>query len=98
MALPDYEGWAMFAAVADAGSFGGAAAALGVSPASVSKAVARLEGALGLALFHRTTRRVALSTAGQPICCPRRGRWLLPLRRRSRARARSAACSPVPFA
>lgn len=67
MALPDYEGWAMFAAVADAGSFGGAAAALGVSPASVSKAVARLEGALGLALFHRTTRRVALSTAGHDL-------------------------------
>lgn len=64
MALPDYEGWAMFAAVADAGSFGGAAVALGVSPASVSKAVARLEAALGLTLFHRTTRRVALSTAG----------------------------------
>jgi DNA-binding transcriptional LysR family regulator len=67
LALPDYEGWAMFAAVADAGSFGGAAAALGVSPASVSKAVARLEGALGLALFHRTTRRVALSTAGADL-------------------------------
>ena len=67
MALPDYEGWAMFAAVADAGSFAGAAAALGVSPASVSKAVARLEAALGLALFHRTTRRVTLSTAGRDL-------------------------------
>ena len=67
MALPDYEGWAMFAAVADAGSFGGAAAALGVSPASVSKAVARLEASLGLTLFHRTTRRVSLSTAGLDV-------------------------------
>lgn len=67
MALPDYEGWAMFAAVAEAGSFGGAAATLGVSPASVSKAVARLEASLGLTLFHRTTRRVALSTAGRDV-------------------------------
>jgi DNA-binding transcriptional LysR family regulator len=67
MALPDYEGWAMFAAVADAGSFAGAANALGVSPASVSKAVARLEASLGLTLFHRTTRRVALSTAGADL-------------------------------
>ena len=67
MALPDFEGWAMFAAVADVGSFGGAAAALGVSPASVSKAVARLEASLGLTLFHRTTRRVTLSTAGQDL-------------------------------
>ena len=67
MPLPDYEGWAMFAAVADAGSFAGAAAALGVSPASVSKAVARLEASLGLTLFHRTTRRVALSTAGADL-------------------------------
>lgn len=67
MALPDYEGWAMFAAVADAGSFAGAATTLRVSPASVSKAVARLEASLGLTLFHRTTRRVTLSTAGQDL-------------------------------
>ncbi|MDX2208989.1 MAG: LysR family transcriptional regulator [Sphingopyxis sp.] len=67
MSLPDYEGWAMFAAVADAGSFASAAATLGVSPASVSKAVARLEVSLGLTLFHRTTRRVALSTAGADL-------------------------------
>lgn len=67
MPLPDYEGWAMFAAVADAGSFAAAAAKLGVSPASVSKAVARLEASLSLTLFHRTTRRVALSTAGADL-------------------------------
>ncbi len=67
MPLPDYEGWAMFAAVADAGSFAGAATTLRVSPASVSKAVARLEASLGLTLFHRTTRRVTLSTAGQDL-------------------------------
>jgi DNA-binding transcriptional LysR family regulator len=65
--LPDFEGWAMFAAVAEAGSFNGAATALGVGPASVSKAVARLEASLGLTLFHRTTRRVSLSTAGRDL-------------------------------
>lgn len=67
MRLPDFEGWAVFAAVADAGSFSGAAAALNLAPASVSKAVARLEASLGLTLFHRTTRRVSLSAAGRDL-------------------------------
>ena len=64
MALPDYEGWACFVAVADGGSFTAAAAALGISKASVSKAVTRLESALGISLFHRSSRSVTLSTAG----------------------------------
>ncbi len=64
MALPDYEGWACFVAVADAGSFTGAAAALGLSKASVSKAVTRLEASLGITLLHRSSRVVAVSTAG----------------------------------
>lgn len=64
MALPDYEGWACFAAVADGGSFTAAAAALGLSKASVSKAVTRLEASLGITLLHRSSRVVAVSTAG----------------------------------
>lgn len=64
MALPDYEGWACFVAVADGGSFTAAAAALGLSKASVSKAVTRLEASLGITLLHRSSRVVAVSTAG----------------------------------
>ena len=64
MALPDYEGWACFVAVADGGSFTAAAATLGLSKASVSKAVTRLEASLGITLLHRTSRVVAVSTAG----------------------------------
>ena len=64
MSLPDYEGWACFAAVADSGSFTAAATTLGMSKASVSKAVTRLETALGIALLHRSSRVVTVSTAG----------------------------------
>ncbi len=64
MALPDYEGWACFVAVAEGGSFTAAAAALGLSKASVSKAVTRLEASLGITLLHRSSRVVAVSTAG----------------------------------
>ena len=64
MSLPDYEGWACFVAVADGGSFTAAATTLGLSKASVSKAVTRLEASLGITLLHRSSRVVAVSTAG----------------------------------
>ena len=54
-----------FAAVADAGSFVGAAETLGLSKAAVSRHVADLEARLGVRLIHRTTRRLALTEEGE---------------------------------
>lgn len=67
MTLTDFHAWAVFAAVADLRSFSGAAAALRLSKASVSKAVARLEAAHGAPLFHRTSRRLSLTESGERL-------------------------------
>jgi DNA-binding transcriptional LysR family regulator len=56
---------AVFAQVVEAGSFTGAAASLGVRKSSVSRAVAALEGELGIRLLQRTTRRLSLTDAGR---------------------------------
>ncbi len=54
-------------AVVDQGTFTDAAIALGVSQAAVSRAVARLETVLGVRLLRRTSRSVALTTAGTRV-------------------------------
>src|SRR5690349_3108945 len=66
--LPDFEGLAMFAKVAEEGSFAAAARAMGVSVATVSRGVARLEDRLGARLFNRTSRQLALTEFGKTIC------------------------------
>lgn len=55
----------VFVSVADLGSFTAAAQRLNLSSSAVSKSVARLESRLGMRLFQRTTRRLALTDAGQ---------------------------------
>lgn len=54
-----------FVSVAETGSFTAAAQRLDLTTAYVSRAVAKLEAHLQTRLLHRTTRRIALTEAGQ---------------------------------
>lgn len=55
----------LFVNVAEHGSFAATANHLGLSPSTLSKAVARLEKNLKLVLFYRTTRQLTLTESGQ---------------------------------
>jgi len=54
----------LFCKAAELGGFTAAAEVLGVTPASVSRSIARLEARLGVRLFTRTTRSVRLTADG----------------------------------
>ena len=56
---------AAFLAVADAGGFSAAAAALHLTQPAVSKRIAQLESELDARLFDRVGRQVLLTEAGQ---------------------------------
>ncbi len=55
----------LFCMAAEQGGFTAAATLAGLTPAAVSRSVARLEDRLGVRLFVRTTRKIRLSEAGQ---------------------------------
>lgn len=62
-----FDGLEAFVAVAEAGGFAPAAKRRGVSASAISQSVRRLEANLGVALFHRTTRKVGLTEAGRKL-------------------------------
>jgi len=63
----DLNGLDTFVAVAETRSFRAASERLGVTASAVSQTVRLLEARLGLALFTRTTRSVALTEAGEHL-------------------------------
>jgi DNA-binding transcriptional LysR family regulator len=74
--LPERYAWRMdvelrhlrcLVAIVDAGGFTGAAAALGVTQPSVSRALATLEDVLGVRVLRRTSREVVLTAAGERV-------------------------------
>jgi DNA-binding transcriptional LysR family regulator len=56
---------AIFVQAVESGSFAEAAHRMQVTRSAIGKSIARLEGSLGVRLFHRTTRRVGLTEDGQ---------------------------------
>lgn len=64
-----------FIASADEGSFSAAARRLGLTPAAISKSVNRLELRLGVRLFQRSTRSLALTTDGERLYAQVRLPW-----------------------
>lgn len=55
----------VFLRVVEAGSFSEAARLLRMTPSTISKLIARLEGRLGVRLLERSTRRLSLTAEGQ---------------------------------
>lgn len=58
-------GLGVLRAVVEAGSFMGAGEALGLTQPAVSRTVARLEARVGIRIFHRSARSIALTDEGR---------------------------------
>ena len=63
--MDDLKRMAVFASVVQHGSMTGAGRVLGMSPSAVSQQVRQLEREGGVTLLHRSTRKLALTEAGQ---------------------------------
>jgi len=64
-----------FIAAADEASFSAAARRLGLTPAAISKSVARLEAGVGVRLFQRSTRSLSLTAEGERLYQQVRTPW-----------------------
>ena len=89
----DLRAWRQFVAVAEELHFGRAARRLHLTQPPVTQAIAQLERALGVRLFDRTQRRVALTAAGDALLGDVRD--LLARAQALPARARAAAAGEV---
>ncbi|CDH23194.1 LysR family transcriptional regulator [Xenorhabdus bovienii] len=67
MVLRNLEDLSVFIRIIDTGSFTATAQALGLSPTTVSKQIARLEKNLGIVLFVRSTRSLRITPEGKAI-------------------------------
>ncbi|NVM90627.1 LysR family transcriptional regulator [Variovorax sp. SG517] len=92
-ALVDLRAWRQFVAVAEELHFGRAAQRLHMTQPPVTQAIAQLEKTLGVVLFDRTRRRVALTPAGEALLPD--VRELLARAQALPARARAAAAGQV---
>ena len=89
----DLRVWRQFLAVAEELHFGRAAVRLHMTQPPVTQAIAQLEAAIGVRLFDRTRRSVALTPAGEALVAD--VRELLARARALPARARAAAAGEV---
>lgn len=89
----DLRVWRQFLAVAEELHFGRAAQRLHMTQPPVTQAIAQLEKSLGVVLFDRTRRRVALTPAGEALVPD--VRELLARAQGLPARARAAAAGEV---
>lgn len=98
--LPPLTAIRAFEAAGRLGTFAAAAGELGVTPSAVSHQVAALERHLGLRLFKRNGRRIALSGAGETYlrqvgdCLDRLGAATASLRDGSAQTALTVLCAP----